>query len=38
MDFNQNTLPATVRIRSVQLLNLHLAAAIDLHAQIKTAD
>ncbi len=33
----QNTLPETVRSQSVELLNLHLAAAIDLHGQIKQA-
>jgi starvation-inducible DNA-binding protein len=32
-----NTLPAQIRSRSVALLNRHLAAAIDLHAQIKQA-
>lgn len=32
-----NTLPETIRIQSVELLNLHLAAAIDLHAQMKQA-
>jgi starvation-inducible DNA-binding protein len=32
-----NTLPEQIRIQSVQLLNKHLAAAIDLHAQMKQA-
>jgi starvation-inducible DNA-binding protein len=32
-----NTLPEQIRSRSVELLNRHLAAAIDLHAQIKQA-
>ena len=32
-----NTLPEQIRSRSVALLNRHLAAAIDLHAQIKQA-
>ena len=32
-----NTLPEQIRSRSVTLLNRHLAAAIDLHAQIKQA-
>jgi starvation-inducible DNA-binding protein len=32
-----NTLPEQIRSRSVDLLNRHLAAAIDLHAQIKQA-
>jgi starvation-inducible DNA-binding protein len=32
-----NTLPEQIRSRSVALLNHHLAAAIDLHAQIKQA-
>ena len=32
-----NTLPEQIRSRSVQLLNHHLAAAIDLHAQVKQA-
>jgi starvation-inducible DNA-binding protein len=32
-----NTLPEEIRIQSVELLNLHLAAAIDLHAQMKQA-
>lgn len=33
----RNTLPQNVRVQSVELLNLHLAAAIDLHAQAKQA-
>ena len=32
-----NTLPEQIRSRSVELLNRHLAAAIDLHAQVKQA-
>jgi starvation-inducible DNA-binding protein len=32
-----NTLPEQIRSRSVPLLNRHLAAAIDLHAQVKQA-
>jgi starvation-inducible DNA-binding protein len=32
-----NTLPEQIRSRSVTLLNRHLAAAIDLHAQVKQA-
>ena len=33
----RNTLPQNVRVQSVELLDLHLAAAIDLHAQAKQA-
>ena len=33
----RNTLAQDVRTQSVELLNLHLAAAIDLHAQAKQA-
>jgi starvation-inducible DNA-binding protein len=32
-----NSLPEQIRSRSVTLLNRHLAAAIDLHAQVKQA-
>jgi starvation-inducible DNA-binding protein len=32
-----NTLPLEIRSQSVELLNRHLAAAIDLHAQVKQA-
>jgi starvation-inducible DNA-binding protein len=32
-----NTLPEQIRSKSVDLLNRHLAAAIDLHAQVKQA-
>ena len=32
-----NTLSKQIRIQSVELLNLHLASAIDLHAQMKQA-
>jgi starvation-inducible DNA-binding protein len=32
-----NTLPETIREQSIELLNKHLAAAIDLHAQMKQA-
>lgn len=34
---NKNTLNEAIRFRSVELLNTHLAAAIDLHAQVKQA-
>jgi starvation-inducible DNA-binding protein len=37
MHKTRNTLPQDVRIQSVERLNLHLAAAIDLHAQAKQA-
>jgi starvation-inducible DNA-binding protein len=37
MHSTHNTLSANVREQSVQLLNKHLAAAIDLHAQVKQA-
>lgn len=37
MHTTHNTLKATIRAQSVELLNLHLAAAIDLHAQVKMA-
>jgi starvation-inducible DNA-binding protein len=37
MQPTRNTLSETIRLQSVQLLNLHLAAAIDLHAQVKQA-
>ena len=33
----QNTLPEEVRARSIEVLNHHLAAAIDLHSQMKQA-
>jgi starvation-inducible DNA-binding protein len=32
-----NTLPLEIRIQSAELLNKHLAAAIDLHGQVKQA-
>ena len=32
-----NTLPEPIRVQSIELLNKHLAAAIDLHAQVKQA-
>jgi starvation-inducible DNA-binding protein len=32
-----NTLPEAIRSQSIELLNKHLAAAIDLHAQVKQA-
>jgi starvation-inducible DNA-binding protein len=32
-----NTLPERVRAQSVELLNLHLSAAIDLQGQLKHA-
>jgi starvation-inducible DNA-binding protein len=37
MQHTHNTLPKQIRIQSVELLNKHLAAAIDLHAQMKQA-
>ena len=37
MQKTHNTLPQEIRIQSVELLSLHLAAAIDLHAQMKQA-
>jgi starvation-inducible DNA-binding protein len=37
MHLTHNTLPELIREKSVELLNLHLAAAIDLHAQVKQA-
>lgn len=37
MFFTHNTLPEAVRLQSVTLLNKHLAAAIDLHGQLKHA-
>ncbi|MQP67905.1 DNA starvation/stationary phase protection protein Dps [Niveispirillum sp. SYP-B3756] len=37
MHQTNNTLSEAVRVRSVELLNRHLAAAIDLHAQVKQA-
>lgn len=37
MQKTHNTLPEEIRIQSVKLLNLNLAAAIDLHAQMKQA-
>lgn len=37
MQTTHNTLPEDIRIQSVGLLNIHLAAAIDLHAQMKQA-
>ena len=33
----QNSLPEHVRAQSIELLNRHLAAAIDLHAQLRQA-
>jgi starvation-inducible DNA-binding protein len=33
----RNTLSENIRAQSVELLNLHLAASIDLHAQVKQA-
>jgi starvation-inducible DNA-binding protein len=33
----RNTLSENIRAQSVELLNRHLAAAIDLHAQVKQA-
>lgn len=37
MNPTRNTLDQNIRIQSVKLLNTHLAAAIDLHAQVKQA-
>ena len=37
MQKTHNTLPEKIRIQSVELLNLNLAAVIDLHAQMKQA-
>ena len=37
MQPTHNTLSEKVRMRSIDLLNMHLAAAIDLHAQVKQA-
>lgn len=37
MQPTHNTLPETVRAQPIELLNKHLAAAIDLHAQVKQA-
>ncbi len=37
MQPTHNTLPMKIRAQSVELLNKHLAAAIDLHAQVKHA-
>ena len=37
MHTTHNTLSETIRMQSVELLNKHLAAAIDLHAQVKQA-
>jgi starvation-inducible DNA-binding protein len=37
MQPTHNTLPEIIRAQSIELLNKHLAAAIDLHAQVKQA-
>jgi starvation-inducible DNA-binding protein len=37
MQSTRNTLSENIRAQSVELLNKHLAAAIDLHAQVKQA-
>jgi starvation-inducible DNA-binding protein len=37
MQSTRNTLSPAIRAQSVELLNKHLAAAIDLHAQLKQA-
>jgi starvation-inducible DNA-binding protein len=37
MHFTHNTLSENIRAQSVEILNKHLAAAIDLHAQSKQA-
>jgi len=37
MHHTHNTLPEAIRSQSIDLLNKHLAASIDLHAQVKQA-
>jgi starvation-inducible DNA-binding protein len=37
MRVTHNTLPDDIRAQSIELLNKHLAAAIDLHGQVKQA-
>ena len=37
MQHTYNTLSENVRAKSIELLNKHLAAAIDLHGQVKQA-
>lgn len=37
MHYTHNTLSENIRAQSVELLNRHLAAAIDLHSQVKQA-
>lgn len=37
MQLTHNTLSEDIRAQSIELLNKHLAAAIDLHAQVKQA-
>jgi starvation-inducible DNA-binding protein len=37
MHATHNTLPETTRAQAIELLNIQLAAAIDLHAQVKQA-
>ena len=37
MQTTHNTLPEMIRLQSIELLNRHLAAAIDLHGQAKQA-
>jgi starvation-inducible DNA-binding protein len=37
MQHTHNTLKEEIRAQSIEVLNLHLAAAIDLHAQVKQA-
>lgn len=37
MHITRNTLPESIRAQSIELLNKNLAAAIDLHAQVKQA-
>jgi len=37
MQKTHNTLPEAIRVQSVEMLNLNLAATIDLHAQMKQA-
>ena len=37
MQSTHNTLPEAIRRQSIELLNKHLAAAVDLHGQVKQA-
>lgn len=38
MQPTRNTLPENIRAQSVEILNRHLAAEVDLHSQIKRAN